>query len=279
MSLAQKIISRLPYKLQFLAIKLLYRKRGVKLQDFKVMNKGKFYLYKIDGTYIPSESLGWFVTYPYYQQWVDTLSAAFYKPRLGDVILDIGAGIGEEAIVFSRMVGDEGRVYCIEANPQVFGVLETVVGLNRLKNILLYNIAINNDNSEVFLEVTGETFLRETIKKNASTANKAFKVQGKKLKTFIEENDIPRINLLKVNIEGAERFVIETIGDAISKVENVAISCHDFRYKNEGGNEFFRTHQLVYDFLVSKGFIIQSLSTGEAHKDDWIFGSMRKSSV
>src|SRR5688572_6352577 len=36
-----------------------------------------------------------------------------YLPQAGDTIFDIGAGIGEEAVVFSELVGDEGRVIAI----------------------------------------------------------------------------------------------------------------------------------------------------------------------
>src|SRR5579862_5248004 len=43
-----------------------------------------------------------------------------YQPRAGDVIVDVGAGKGEDTIAFSRAVGPSGRVLAIEAHPEVF---------------------------------------------------------------------------------------------------------------------------------------------------------------
>src|SRR5947207_6560342 len=49
-----------------------------------------------------------------------------YTPQPGDVVLDVGAGIGAEALLFSRLVGPSGRVVSIEAHPATY---ERLVGL------------------------------------------------------------------------------------------------------------------------------------------------------
>src|SRR5271154_2216517 len=43
-----------------------------------------------------------------------------YTPGVGDVVIDVGAGVGEEALTFSRAVGKHGRVICIEAHPRTY---------------------------------------------------------------------------------------------------------------------------------------------------------------
>ena len=50
-----------------------------------------------------------------------------YQPRKGDVIMDVGAGVGEEALMFSREVGEHGRVICVEAHPRTYRCLEKLV--------------------------------------------------------------------------------------------------------------------------------------------------------
>lgn len=275
MSIAQKIIERLPYSVKFKIIKLLYGRKGKKLEDLKIYGKGRFYLYKVDGIYVPSESLGWFITFPYYVDWVNNLSSAFYRPSPGDVVIDIGAGLGEEAIVFSNILGPLGKLYCIEANPEVFKVLKDGLKLNGSNNSFLFNIAINNKDERVILEDDDSTFLSGKITLNVKKASNQFEIVGSRLDTFIINNKISKVDLLKVNIEGAERFVIESVGDCINRIRNVAISCHDFRFRKEGGNEFFKTKELVSNFLIANDFEIQTLNTGEEHKDDWIFGKKK----
>src|SRR4051812_15909470 len=40
-----------------------------------------------------------------------------YRPQPGDMIVDIGAGRGEDVFAFSRAVGPSGRVVAIEPHP------------------------------------------------------------------------------------------------------------------------------------------------------------------
>lgn len=56
--------------------------------------------------------------------WARTVFLRNYQPKPGDVILDIGAGAGEEALTFSRAVGSSGRVICVEAHPRTFRCLQ-----------------------------------------------------------------------------------------------------------------------------------------------------------
>ena len=44
-------------------------------------------------------------TYAEYRKWVLDNWAFDYEPQLGDTVIDVGAGVGEEAVVFSQLVG------------------------------------------------------------------------------------------------------------------------------------------------------------------------------
>ena len=84
---------------------------------------------------------------------------------------------------------------------------------------------------------------------------------------FIEENNIDRIDLFKVNIEGAEMQIIKGMDKHIQLIENFAISCHDFLFQEE-------THirETVSEFFKSKGFEVSEINTGNKYIDSWIFG-------
>src|SRR5947207_7293032 len=59
----------------------------------------------------------------------------FYKPNAGDVIVDIGAGMGEDAILFSRSVGERGLIYSFEAHPVTAHCLKKTIEHSRLKDV------------------------------------------------------------------------------------------------------------------------------------------------
>jgi hypothetical protein len=46
-----------------------------------------------------------------------------YAPRAGDVIVDAGTGVGSETFIFSRAVGEGGRVVAIEPHSETCRIL------------------------------------------------------------------------------------------------------------------------------------------------------------
>jgi len=61
------------------------------------------------------------------------------------------------------------------------------------------------------------------------------------------------VDLLKMNIEGAERLAIEGLAGVIEKTRYVCICCHDF-LAAQGASEEMRTKSTIVEFLRSKGF-------------------------
>jgi len=46
--------------------------------------------------------------------------AYYFKPKRGDVIVDVGAHVGKYALVAAKMVGRNGKIIAIEAHPEKF---------------------------------------------------------------------------------------------------------------------------------------------------------------
>ena len=90
---------------------------------------------------------------------------------------------------------------------------------------------------------------------------------------FIQRYDIDHIDLMKMNIEGAERDLLKSIDD-FSMVRRFAISCHDFR-ANHGDGEFFRTKDDVMRILAENDYEIKQFSYGRDYADDWIYAERR----
>ncbi len=86
---------------------------------------------------------------------------------------------------------------------------------------------------------------------------------------FIKRYEISHIDLLKMNIEGAEKEVIENIKD-FSVIKRLIISCHDFRAEN-GEGEWYRTKDVVIKRLQESGYSIKKFNYGISWADDWIY--------
>ncbi|HET7001752.1 MAG TPA: FkbM family methyltransferase [Puia sp.] len=190
-------------------------------------------------------------------------------PRGRDVFIDVGSGIGMESMFLSRQTDFQGRIYAVEASPFTFGLLKANIEINRLKNMHAFNLAISDRAGEIFIDDNQINHIANTVFTDKGTAVRAITMDG-----FMEKNHIDLVGLLKVNIEGAERLLIESF-EKISRVKHVAIACHDFLYKRSGDKNF-KTKKTIIRFLENRNFDVIGNETGIDYVDDWIYGSNKK---
>jgi len=188
-----------------------------------------------------------------------------YNPNIGDIVVDIGAGVGLDTILFSKKVGTSGRVIAIEAHPQTFFSLKKTCEYNKADNVILLNLAICDSNKSVFIED------RDGHEMNKLVENKGIKISGKKLDTLIEEQSIEKIDFLKMNIEGAEKFALKGMINTLKITRNVCISCHDF-LADKYNDEFYRSKDIVKDFLIKNNFEIIEREHENPWTSDMIYG-------
>jgi SAM-dependent methyltransferase len=56
-----------------------------------------------------------------------------YVPKMGDIVFDVGSGLGNELILFSQKVGSKGLVFGVEADPRAVAMSEIIVGFSDKK--------------------------------------------------------------------------------------------------------------------------------------------------
>lgn len=189
-----------------------------------------------------------------------------YAPRAGDVVIDVGAGIGEDAVVLSNMVGPNGRVHAIEAHPGTHACLKSTVACSNITNIDVHLLAITAENGTVSITDDANHLANSII----GTVG-GIEIEAQSLDTFIEQSGHQAIDLLKMNIEGAERGALLGLERHAAKIRNMAISCHDF-VADKGGGEQFRTKQDVRQRLLDLGFtVVERSDATKAWEADVLF--------
>ncbi|MDX6414216.1 MAG: hypothetical protein QOH23_1626 [Gaiellaceae bacterium] len=184
-----------------------------------------------------------------------------YTPRAGDVVFDVGAGVGAEMLLFSRLVGPSGRVVSVEAHPRTYGRLADLRKANGLRNVTPLQLAVSDTDGTVAISDLDQ-HLRNAV---LETHVDGIEVPARRIDTLADELDINRIDLLKMNIEGAERQAIQGMGTVLGNTRHVCISCHDF-LADDGGPEELRTKAFVRDFLIERGFLV---TTRDDAPDPW----------
>ncbi len=124
---------------------------------------------------------------------------------VGGVFIDIGANIGYYSLCAARWVGHRGKVYSFEPIPSTLKRLESNIELNKRSNVFIYSWACSSINGERKM-VTGKDsgWSRLEYCDEGDTLVKVIT-----LDTFVESIKLSRIDVIKIDTEGADFEVLK----------------------------------------------------------------------
>lgn len=157
--------------------------------------------------------------------------------------IDIGANVG----LFTKYLKMNNckSVYCYEPNKIAFKSLQK--NLNNEKNIKFFNLAVGIDNKPLRLYIDSTNTL---VSSACNKTDNFYDVDVVKLDQILTENNLSKIDLLKIDIEGMEFELIDKCDELIfSKVKRFLIEYHDF-YFEDGINKV----QKLKEKLESYGY-------------------------
>lgn len=139
------------------------------------------------------------------------------------VVFDCGANHGE----FSTWISEnmDAIIHGFEPDPRLFPALPA------LPNVYFHNFAVSGTGDPLIL------YLGETRCSSAYIPEKAeqesISVKSVKLDTFCSEQSIDHIDLLKLDVEGAEINILENLStEYLGKIAQITIEFHDFIKKS-----------------------------------------------
>jgi len=178
-----------------------------------------------------------------------------YQPRLDDVIIDIGAGRGEDTLAFARRVGPDGKVFAIEAHPSTYNLLRRFCELNQLNNVVPVDVAIMDAAGTVYID-DGDHWYANAV----YASGNGRPTRATTLDQFCNEQGIDRIDFLKMNIEGSEIAALQGMEKTIERIRVICVCCHDFR-ADRGHEQRYRTREFVTQYLRKHGFSVTHRSS------------------
>jgi FkbM family methyltransferase len=132
-----------------------------------------------------------------------------FRPKEGDVVVDVGAHIGRYTIIASKQVGPNGKVIAIEADPSNFEMLNRNIELNRLANVTTLNYAAFSKEAKIKLYLPGRDIFTKynTIMSNwvwVKPEDRFVEVDGNTLDNLLQQIGLRQVNWIKIDVEGAE---------------------------------------------------------------------------
>ena len=139
-----------------------------------------------------------------------------------DVIIDVGAHIGLFAL-FASQFCKNGKIFCYEPIKENYKILIENIEMNQIQNIFPNNLAVTKKTSRV------KIFLNDDQSGHSMfIQNKNFvEVDSKSLSDIFIDNGIKECDFLKLDCEGAEYEIIESLpSDLFTKINKTVIEYH-----------------------------------------------------
>ena len=157
----------------------------------------------------------------------------YLKDFQNSIVIDIGASTGDSSIFFAIKGAKE--VYAIEPMKESFDIALDNVRLNNLESrVHLINAALSSKSGHVDLIVSSKNpnansiSPTETVKKSGVNFDSKRMIDSISLKDIISQYNISKIDLLKMDCEGCEYEVLQSIDEkTISLINNIILEFHD----------------------------------------------------
>jgi FkbM family methyltransferase len=192
-------------------------------------------------------------------KWARALLAA------GGTFLDVGAHAGYFTLLASNRVGAAGRVFAVEPNPRTFATLARHLTGNAVSNVQAMMCGLADTPGVLALHMPpSDLDFNATILPRAGWTRTEVPVRT--LDECVRDWNIDRIDLMKIDVEGAEPLVLAGGAQALSR----GVVCHAMIEINgprltEGGHG----PAAVGETLERCGFTPASVLLGRVVRGSW----------
>lgn len=197
-----------------------------------------------------------------------------FRVRAGETVVDVGSNVGLFTVKAAVEAGAHGRVISVEPHPVAWDILRKNVEMNGLKNVTTVRAALGASKGEARLLFSPRSTVGTLYESFLHTPTRdAAAVPVMTLDSLASDVGLDRIDLLKIDVEGAEMEVLKGCERLLSMgaIGRVVVETH--------GEELARE---TVDFLEARGFISACLDVFPAifldHSFPTIF-ALRESSL
>jgi methyltransferase, FkbM family len=144
-----------------------------------------------------------------YEEYETELFKKLLRP--GMVVVDIGANIGYYSLIAAGLVGNEGRVYAFEPEPNNYGLLVKSIDVNGYENVTPVWKAVSNKHGKVKLFMDKVSPVHPSLSEvNVDYKAGFVEVETVTLDSFFDDfvKD-GKVDLIKMDTQGAEGLIVE----------------------------------------------------------------------
>lgn len=173
------------------------------------------------------------------------------------VFFDIGANSGYFSLLASR-ASQKGFIHAFEPVKKTYQNFKKTIQLNQITNIKLNNVCVGTKNKTVkfYVDTSSDvSSLRKTAYQKQSRQSSS---QMVRLSDYCRENKIKKIDIIKIDTEGAEKEILFSSEQILSKYKPILI----VEFSSDTARAFGYHPTELYDFLEKVGYKMYSYKNG-----------------
>jgi len=190
-----------------------------------------------------------------YEPEVRSVVRKILKP--GDTFVDCGANVGYFSVLAGRLVGPEGKVLAIEANPDSLRLLQRNLRANGFGDAVHCALTSHSGDVDLFMPTTGATYSSLRVGGLAKGEGlRSFKVPGRMLDEIVASLGLKKINLIKIDIEGGELDVLASARKILNQYRPLVL----IEYSTNTWPAFDATPQRLKDLMNQQRYSISQIT-------------------
>ena len=190
----------------------------------------------------------------------EILRATLSQLNEGDTFFDIGGHFGQYTIAGGRKIGPTGSVHVFEPGPIQDRYLRRNIDLNDLRNVTVANVALSDSQGELALHTPSFGDIGKSQLVDPATDAEAVRVPVTTLDVYCEQIGIDRIDVMKVDVEGAEFGVFKGAARVMREFPPNAIFYESVDSLCEA---FDHTPEEMHSHLEEAGYVIHTVVGAE----------------
>jgi FkbM family methyltransferase len=174
--------------------------------------------------------------------------------KLGMTFVDVGANWGLFSLFAASRVGVEGKVVAFEPDLRIYCLLQANAARNALAQMQTFALAVGDRERELTLAAhdhAAENWGISRVVSKASESQPTLVVPCKPLDAVLEQAGVQTVDLVKIDVEGAEDLVLSGMADGLRKqrYRRIMLELHPHEL-----GERQRTMQEVTEVLAAAGY-------------------------
>jgi FkbM family methyltransferase len=178
--------------------------------------------------------------------------------KRGQAVVDVGANQGIFTLLFSRLVGPEGRVVALEPEPALFAALDGNCRLNGADHVTRLQVAAGEKRAHGVLHCS--RFNRGDNRLSDSLTGPSVAVDIVPLDDLLPAE---KVSLVKIDVQGYELQVVKGMQRMLDRVGDIKVF---FEYWPAGLGYAGTAAGELPDFFLSRGFSLFELHGGSVRK-------------